>query len=107
MLQALLKVNEAREAYGLEALDRLPQGKRMNEEFCPIALALSEGDGHVSAGISNATFDDRDYANAAASVWLASASARTSYTVPYPHEIRSFIRRFDIGDFPELDGDVL
>lgn len=84
--EALAYVNRVRDEYHIgQPLDELPTGERSSGERCPVALAI--GDPEIVVW-SYATELGADFGDA---------------RISHPDAVRSFIKAFDAGEFPELE----
>jgi hypothetical protein len=79
-------------------LQKLPNGLRNDENFCPLANALDALGARVSCNFVR--FNDEEVANKIANVW--GTSRRSPKEIFLPFFLQEFIRCFDLGEFPQL-----
>lgn len=89
-------VNATRNAMGLDSLTALPKGRRQNQDFCVLAMAL---DGYV--GLRR--FQPFESGQVAAVMDYWGSDEHYPNGIEMPIELYAFVELFDDGEFPELE----
>jgi hypothetical protein len=114
------RVNAAREACSLPALEELPAGERGNPCFCPIGRALRKDMGEAfflavatkHVRLASTDGNVKEIARRIRDAWGIGEDKSPSpvgeefLTVPLPAEMREFVAEFDAGKLPELEGEI-
>jgi hypothetical protein len=90
--------NQALNVSDMLPLQKLPNGLRNDENFCPLANALDALGARVSCNFVR--FNDEEVANRIANAW--GTSRRSPKEVILPFILQEFIRCFDLGEFPRF-----
>lgn len=102
--RALESINVARMALGMYPIAELPKGEREQPCACPVSRALGEIHiGKFAVGLSRCETADK-----LGDAWDTSITrhrGRNTWTatVELPGVLKSFVKAFDEGDFPELE----